>query len=119
MRLTRQREATWTPGDLAGDGAELPLVHPALLHQFSRGTKERRTTNSESDSLILSVDELGKFDPERVSEVRDALSGKFRVDPYGRGDRPARRGMGVKHPVFTIVLVAFAVVVGMTIGLVF
>ena len=118
MRLTRPREATWTLGDLPGDGAELPLVHPGLLSQLSRGTKERRTTNSEGDCLILSVDDLGEFDPDRVGEVRDALSGVFRVDPYGRGDRRARRWMGLKHPVVTLVFVALAVVVGMTIGLV-
>ena len=119
MRPTRQREATRIPGDLPGDGAELPLVHPRLLAQLSRGQKERRTTNSEGDCLILSDDELGKFDAERVAEVRDALSGEFRVDPLGRGDRLAHRGMGMKHMVFAMVLAALAVVVGMTIGLVF
>ncbi len=119
MRRTRQRKSTQAPGDLPGDGAELPLVNPGLLPQLSRGEKERRTSNSEGDCLILSDDELGKFDADRVAEVRDGLSGEFRVDPFGRGEGPAPRGMGLRHMVFAVVIVALAVVVGVTIGLVF
>ncbi len=116
MRRTRQRNATRTPDILAGDGAELPLLHPNLLHQLSSGTKERRTSNSEGDCLILSDNGLDKFDTDRVAEVRAALSGEFRVDPFGPEDGPARWGMGLKHMVFAIIIIALALVVGITIG---
>ncbi len=116
MRRTRQRNATRTPDILAGDGAELPLLRLDLLTQLSSGAKERRISNSEGDCLILSDDGLDKFDTERVAEVRAALSGEFRVDPFGPEDRPAGRGMGLKHMVFGIVIVTLAVVVGITIG---
>ena len=116
MRRTRQRNATRTPHILAGDGAELPLLRLDLLTQLSGGAKERRVSNSEGDCLILSDVGLDKFDAERVAEVRAALSGEFRVDPYRREYGPARRGMGLKHMVFGIVIVTLAVVVGITIG---
>lgn len=112
----RQRNATRTPHILAGDGAELPLLRLDLLTQLSSGAKERRISNSESDCLILTDEGLDRFDAERVAEVRAALSGEFRLDPYGPEDPPAGRGMGLKHMVFGIVIVALAVVVGMTIG---
>ncbi len=116
MRRTRQRNATRTPGILAGDGAELPLLRPNLLIQLSSGAKERRIRNSEGGCLILSDDGLDKFDTERVAEVRAALSGEFHVDPFGWEDGPARWGTGRKRMVFTIVIVALAVVIGVTIG---
>ncbi len=116
MRRTRQRNATRTPDIRAGDGAELPLLRPNLFAQLSSGAKERRISNSEGDCLILSDVGLDKFDAERVAEVRAALSGEFRVDPYRREYGPARWGNGVKHMVFAIVIVALAVVVGITIG---
>lgn len=112
----RQRNATRTPRILGGDGAELPLLRLDLLTQLSSGAKERRISNSEGDCLILTDDGLDKFDTERVAEIRAALSAEFRVDPFGSEDRPAGWGMGLKHMVFGIVIVALAVVVGMTIG---
>ena len=119
MRQTLQRIATQTPHNLPGDGAELPLLRPELLSQFSIGTKERRTSNSVGDCLILSDDGLDKFDTERLAEVRAALSGEFRVDPFGWQDGPARRGTRLKRMVFGIVIGTLAVVVGLTIGWVF
>ncbi len=116
MRRTRQRNATRTPDILAGDGAELPLLRPNLFAQLSSGAKERRISNSEVDCLILSDDGLDKFDTERVAEVRAALTREFRVDPFVWEDGPARWGTGLKHMVFAIVIVALAIVVGITIG---
>ena len=116
MRRTRQRNATRTPDIRAGDGAELPLLRLDLLTQLSSGAKERRISNSEGGCLILTDDGLDKFDTERVAEVRAALSGEFRVDPFGWEDGPARWRTRRKHMVFTIVIVALAVVIGLTIG---
>ncbi len=116
MRRTRQPNATRTPGILGGDGAELPLLRLDLLTQLSSGAKERRISNSQGDCLILTDDGLDRFDAERVAEVRAALSGEFRLDPYGPEDRPAGRGTRLRHMVFAIVIVTLAVVVGLTIG---
>ncbi len=112
----QQRNATRTLRILAGDGAELPLLRLDLLTQLSSSAKERRISNSEGDCLILSDDGLDKFDTERVAEVRAALSGEFRVDPFGPEDRPAGRRMGLKHMVFAIVIGTLALIVGITIG---
>ncbi len=116
MRRTRHRNATRTPGILAGDGAEMPLLRLDLLTQLSSGAKGRRISNSKGDCLILTDDGLDKFDAERMAEVRAALSCEFRVDPYGPEDRPAGRRMGLKHMVFAIVIGTLALIVGITIG---
>ena len=115
----RQRNATRTPRILGGDGAELPLLRLALLTQLSSGAEERPISHSQGDCLILSEDGLDKFNTERLAEVRAALSGEFRVDPFGWQDGPARRGTRLKRLVFGIVIGTLAVVVGLTIGWVF
>ncbi len=101
MRRTSLRNLTQTGGRLPGDGAELPLWRPDLLPQLVRGTKENNA------------------DTQRVTDVRAALSSALRVDPFAPEDGPARWGMGLKHMVFAIVVIALAVAVGMTIGSVF
>ena len=116
MRRISVCNMTQGRGILAGDGAELPLLRPRVLAQLSREPKERRTSNSEGDCLILSDDGLDRFDTQRLAEVRGALSGQFRVYPYGRDYGPARPGTGAKHIVLTLVMIALAVAVGMTIG---
>ena len=116
MRRILLGNMTQDRGILPGDGAELPLLRPGVLAQLSREPKERRTSNSEGDCLILSGNGLDRFDKQRLAEVRAALSGQCRVDPYGRDYGPARRGMGARHIVSTLFMIALAAAVGMTIG---
>jgi hypothetical protein len=87
MRRTRQGSTTGIAEGRAGDGAELPLLHPRRLSQLSNGEDGRRTCTPEGDCLILSEAGLSSFDAGNVSEVRDALSA-------GRPTPPGHQGMG-------------------------
>ncbi len=119
MRRTLHRKGTQTSDNLPGDRAGRPLLGADLLPQLAKGRKERRTSNSEGNYLILSDGGLDSFDTERAAEVRAALSGEFLGNPSGREDGPVRWPMALKHMVFGIAIAALAVAVGMTIGLVF
>ncbi len=116
MRRTRQRSRSRQAGAQPGDGAELPLLHPRLLPQLSHREEEGRTPTSEGECLILSENELGAFDADRVDEVRRALSAEVPATARPPGSRITRRLTSWKRWVLAACYFAFAVGAGVAIG---
>ena len=117
MRRTRQSTSSNAAGP-PSDGADLPLLHPRILGQLSNSSDDRRAHSSEGDCLILSDDELERFDADRIGEVRQALSGEFAVSGWPLENGMPRRRPRWKKVVWAAVFLVLALAVGLTIGVV-
>ncbi len=75
--MSAVQQGSVTPSQVRplSDGAELPLLDPRLLATLTTSPSERHARTASGEYLILSEYDLAQFDPQRVNEVRAALSG--------------------------------------------